>query len=93
MRTLDEVIKSEELDVESCEAAISRCDLNDPHEKDVAYDIEEYAERHRQITKWLKQLQKIQRIVKEYYYTPTEVMDCYDAFYMIYEVVDECSIK
>ncbi len=87
--TLEEVIKSEELDVESCEAVISRCDLNDPHEKDIAYDTEEYAKRHRQIVKWLKQLQEVQRIVKEYFYTPTKVMDCYDAFYMIYEVVEE----
>lgn len=87
--TLEEVIKFEELDVESCEAVISRCDLNDPHEKDVAYDTEEYTKRHRQIVKWLKQLQEVQRIIKEYIYTPTEVMDCYDAFYMIYEVVDE----
>ena len=89
MRTLDEVIKHEELDVESCEAVISRCDLNNPHEKDVAYDTEEYAERHRQIAKWLKQLQKIQETVREYRNVPMEVMDSDDAFTRICGVVDE----
>ena len=52
-------------------------------------ECEKCIEDYKQLTEWLKQLQEIQRIVKEYYYTPTEVMDCSDAFDMIREVVDE----
>jgi len=59
MRTLNEAIKSIEWKVEVCETVISRCDLNDPHEKDVAQDNREYAERHKQIAEWLKELKRL----------------------------------
>ncbi len=50
-------------------------------------ECEKCIEDHNQVANWLRQLQAIQRIVKEYYYTPTEVMDCSDAFDMIRKVV------
>ena len=85
--TLDEVIRLIEARIEVDEEVINECDLNNYHEKDRAQSYERYAEWNRQIVKWLKQLQEVQRIVKEYFYTPTKVMDCSDAFNMVREVV------
>jgi hypothetical protein len=89
MRTLNEAIEYARKGVVFCEEQASKQDPNDPIERGIAYTYNENAKEYEQLAKWLKQLKKIQGIVKEYLYTPTEVMDCYDAFYMIYEVVDE----
>ena len=59
MRTLDETIKSEELTAEACEIQASRCDLNDLYERDVAFQNIRYAERHKQIAEWLKELKRL----------------------------------
>jgi cytochrome c551/c552 len=89
MRTLNEAIEHVKEGVVFCKDQASKHDLNDPIEKDIAREYRKSAKEYEQLAKWLEQLQKVQGIVKEYIYTPTEVMDCYDAFYMIYEVVGE----
>ena len=64
-------------------------DCLEVHDMEMVMECEKCAEDHNQVANWLRQLQAIQEIVKEYYYTPTEVMDCSDAFDMIRKVVDE----
>lgn len=59
------------------------------HDMESVAECEKCIEDHNQVANWLRQLQTIQRIVREYFYTPTEVMDCSDAFNMVREVVDE----
>jgi DNA repair ATPase RecN len=64
-------------------------DCLEVHDMESVVECEKCAEDHNQVANWLRQLQAIQRIVKEYYYTPTQVMDCSDAFNMIREVIEE----
>lgn len=89
MRTLDEVIKLTEVRIEVDEEVISKCDLNNYHEKDRAQSYERYVEWNRQIAKWLKQLQKIQGVIEEYRSVPAEVMDSDDALTKICKIIDE----
>lgn len=75
----------EEVDEKLCE--IQDClEVND---MEMVMECEKCVEDYKQVAEWLRQLQEVQEIVKEYYYTPTEVMDCSDAFDMIREVMDE----
>jgi hypothetical protein len=64
-------------------------DCLEVHDMESVVECEKCIEDHNQVANWLRQLQAIQRIVKEYFYTPTEVMDCSDAFNMVREVVEE----
>ena len=59
MRTLDEVIKWEEDIVHECEYQAKQCDLDDPYERDVAYENMKCAEDHKQIAEWLKELKQL----------------------------------
>lgn len=59
MRTLDEAIKSEEKVANDCETQASMCDLNDIYERDIAFQNSRYAERHKQIAEWLKELKRL----------------------------------
>lgn len=85
--TLDEAIKYCNEVVEEKLEEIQDClEVND---MEMVMECEKCAEDYKQVIEWLRQLQKVQEIVKEYFYTPTEVMDCSDAFDMIREVVEE----
>ena len=85
--TLESAIKYFQEEVEEKLEEIQDClEVND---MESVAEYEKCIEDYNQIANWLRQLQTIQRIVKEYYYTPTEVIDCSDAFDMIREVVDE----
>lgn len=87
--TLDETIKFEELIVESCESTARLCAFNDPYEPDVVFENNKCAKKHKQIAKWLRQLQDIQEIIEEYRKVHIEVMDSDDAFTKICDVVDK----
>jgi hypothetical protein len=89
MRTLDEVIKLMEARIEVDEEVISECDLNNYHEKYRAQTYERSVEWEKQITGWLKQLQKVQETVEEYRSVPAEVMDSDDALTKICKIIDE----
>jgi hypothetical protein len=89
MRTLDEVIKLIEARIEVDEEVISDCDLNNYHEKDMAQTYGRSVEWNKQLTGWLKQLQEIQGIVKEYRSVPAESMNSDDAFAEICKIINK----
>ncbi len=62
MRTLDEIIKFEELTAADCETQASMCDLNDLYERDIAFQNNRYAERHKQIAELLKELKRLREL-------------------------------
>lgn len=64
-------------------------DCLEVNDMEMVMECEKCAEEHNQVANWLRQLQKVHEIVREYFYTPTEVMDCSDAFNMVREVVEE----
>jgi len=85
--TLEHAINYFEEEVEEKLEDIQNClEVND---MESVMECGKCVEDYKQIAKWLRQLRKVQEIVKEYFYTPTEVMDCSDAFDMIRKVVEE----
>jgi len=59
VRTLDEAIKYEEMIVDACESTARMVSFNDPYEKDLAFENNKCAEKHRQIAEWLKELRTL----------------------------------
>lgn len=89
MKTLNEVIKLIEASIEVDEEVINECDLSNYHEKDRAQSYGRYVEQQKQFVGWLKQLQKIQKVVEEYRNVPVESMNSDDAFAEICKIIDE----
>lgn len=85
--TLDEAIRYEEYAIKEKEEQAWEARLQEEYEKIESYLT--YADEHRQLVRWLKQLQEIQETVREYRNVPMEVMDSDDAFTRICGVVDE----
>ena len=84
---IGEAIKYAENTVEEKEEQAWESQLQGRYEKIVP--CLRYADECRQVAKWLRQLQEIQKIVREYRTVPIEVMDSDDAFSRICEVVGE----
>ena len=87
MRTLDEVIRHEEHVIKETEEQALEAQLQCEYEKIKPYLT--FADEHRQVLKWLKQLQEIKKTIKEYRTVPMEIMDSDDAFTKICGVADE----
>jgi hypothetical protein len=56
---LDEAIKYEEMIVDVCESTARMVSFNDPYEKDLAFENNKCAEKHKQIAEWLKELNRL----------------------------------
>lgn len=85
--TLDEAIIYEKHVIQKMEEQALEAQLQCEYEKIKPYLT--FANEHRRILKWLRQLQEVKETIREYRNVPMEVMDSDDAFAKICEVVGE----
>ena len=64
-------------------------DCLEVNDMESAMECKKCIEDYKQLSNWLRQLQKIQIIIEEYRNVPIEVMDSDDAFTKICDVVEE----